>query len=143
GNAVPVGVVDMAGCRGDQAEVREGGERRLGRLAAPDFALAAEIATEQQRDVAMIAEQYVRLTDQSGQDGPGIAVPAAPEPVAVIAVERDGDTLLPRRFGGGDGRLGRSRSECRRDARQVQQASAGEQRIPVEILRPGQREGAA
>ena len=75
---VRVGIDDMSRRRGDQPEVRECGEGGLGRVAASVLAIAAEWMAEQQGDVAMIAEQKVRMADQPGQDRLGVAVPPAP-----------------------------------------------------------------
>src|SRR5437764_972459 len=54
GDAVPVAIVDMTRGRGDQLKVRKGAECGFGGFAAAAFALAAEFAAEQKRDVAMV-----------------------------------------------------------------------------------------
>src|SRR3546814_9216392 len=69
----------MARGRGHDAQLRERLKRSLGGGAAAAFAFLAEIAVEQQRDIAMVAEQDVCIADQLGQDRARVAVPRSEE----------------------------------------------------------------
>src|SRR3546814_1758411 len=104
----------MARGRGHDAQLRERLKRSLGGGAAAAFAFLAEIAVEQQRDIAMVAEQDVCIADQLGQDRARVAVPCFPQPGAVIAVERDRDIPLCCGAGRGERACGGPRPQDRK-----------------------------
>jgi hypothetical protein len=92
-NAMAVAVIDVTRRRSDQLQVWKSAERRLRCLAPPLLAFAGEFASEQQADVAVIAEEKVGFTDQFAQDRVRVRVPALPQLSAVIAVERNLDAV--------------------------------------------------
>src|SRR3569623_148086 len=68
GEAVAVGILDMARGGGDRVELGKGGEGGFGGIAAAVLATAGKVAVEQQRDVAEDAAHQIGMADQFRQD---------------------------------------------------------------------------
>ena len=124
----------MPSRRSNDLETWECHERGVRRLTPPVGTFARKIAAEHQSNIAVIAEQYVRHTDQFAQHCLGVTVPAFPQHSAIVAVEGNrytqplcGTRRRQRRFR-------RIRPERRRDARQVQKSRVVERLIPVERI---------
>ena len=78
GDPVMVCGHDLARGRCDHFEIGECGKGCLGGFAPPIFPVARKLLAQQQRDVAVIADQDRRATDQFAQHAVRIAVPAFP-----------------------------------------------------------------
>src|SRR5580765_8475935 len=142
-NAMGVGIDDVARGRRDHVERGKLREHGVGGLSAPLLPFPDERAAEQQRYIAMIAEQYVCLADEPAQHLFRVAVPFLPELGAIIAVERDQKPLRVRRLGRRDRSLGAAPAQSRRDPGKVQQIRARKQSFPIEIARPGEGKAAS
>ena len=123
-----IDILDRPRGRGDRLQRRKRRERRLRRGAR---IARLERRAEQQRDVAMVAEEQAGPRDQLRQQTTRIAIPPLPQFRAVIAVERYRDVARRRRLHRRDGALCRYRTQRRGDPRQMQAIDAVEQLIPV------------
>ena len=110
------------------------------RFAPTILALPRKFAPQYQRQVAVIAEQYVGAADQFGQDRARIAVPRVPQHCAIIAVEADRNAEPLCCASSRERRRGRTRPKRRGNSRQVEQPSARQQPVEVIILCPAFRE---
>src|SRR5439155_8524269 len=93
--------------------------------------VTAELATEQKRDVTMIAEQDIGLPRELGQHFAWIAVALVPQLRAVIAVERHAHPFRPRGFGRCNRRRHSLRAQCGGHSGKMEQVSASEQPVPL------------